>query len=783
MCPNILETGSTVNPAVWDKVLAPFEPLFLYFGRLPLEFNLTKALMDQRTLRHRLLLAGILLLAIGLRVPNLSYGLPYVYGEEICMRQAWKMWNWNGPGLDLNPHFFHYPSLSFYIQLIGQFVYYGVGWLTGTFASPHDMRVLYEQDPSELIILGRAVTACFGIAAVWAVARLGRRLAGAGVGLAAAAILAVLPTHVAASRTAGVDTPLVFFTLLALHAALQVLEQGGRRASLLCGLWIGLAAASKYTGALLGTAFLLAYILREVRERTPLLRTLVQPALWSGLAAAAAVFVLTSPYCFLDFETFWTDFSYERIHMDRGHFGVDPDRTLIAYARDFYDNFGIWLSPVLILGAVGRTIHLKSAPQWIPLIGFMCLYLGIIATWSMQAARYLLPVLPCLVLLAAQGIWDLRRMAAQAVSLPGWTSAGVLSALLILPVGLKTARKTAADARPDTRILARSWVESQVPPGALFAMEHYTPNLDPQTYYTIRLLMDILAPEHSTPCYDLRWYVDYDHIITSSAIADRYLKDPDRFAKQARFYEDLKAQWTLAAEFPGAGAPGPTIRIFHNPERASRAPHAPLDPAVYHNLVGMKVNLARGFLVQHSDIFARKGWYAKAADIHKWLLRIDPTGSSRTLANLGRIAYKKGDLDAAIEIWEHVLRADSSNVDLYTNLGAAYFQKGAHNRAAALWEQGYRIAPGDPEIAHNLAALYWKRNQLRRAVGILNHALQTAPQDPRLHADLGDIYGAKGNYRRAIRYYEVALRLAPDREDFRARLEKLRQDRQKKGLP
>ena len=54
--------------------------------------------------------------------------------------------------------------------------------------------------------------------------------------------------------------------------------------------------------------------------------------------------------------------------------------------------------------------------------------------------------------------------------------------------------------------------------------------------------------------------------------------------------------------------------------------------------MGPKVNLAWGFLVQHSDIFARKGWYANAADIHKWLLRIDPTGSSRTIANLGRIA-------------------------------------------------------------------------------------------------------------------------------------------------
>ena len=100
---------------------------------------------------------------------------------------------------------------------------------------------------------------------------------------------------------------------------------------------------------------------------------------------------------------------------------------------------------------------------------------------------------------------------------------------------LKTARQTAAISPPNTRILARSWIEAQVPPGALFATEYYTPN------WTHR---PIVAHERSTPYYDLRWYVDYDYIyiITSSAIADWYLKDPDRFSEQARFYENLKAR-------------------------------------------------------------------------------------------------------------------------------------------------------------------------------------------------------------------------------------------------
>jgi tetratricopeptide (TPR) repeat protein len=312
-------------------------------------------------------------------------------------------------------------------------------------------------------------------------------------------------------------------------------------------------------------------------------------------------------------------------------------------------------------------------------------------------------------------------------------------------VGLKTARNTAASGRPDTRILARSWVESQVTPGSLFVLEHYTPNLDRKTYHTARIPMVSVTPEMSAPFYDLGWYADFDYLITSSAISDRYREDPDRFEKQARFYRRLKINWALAAEFPGDGTPGPTI--------------------------------------QHSEIFVSKGWYAKAADIHKWLLRMDPDGSSRTLANLGKIAYKKGDLDAAIEIWEHVLRADSSSVDLYLNLGAAYYKKGAHNPALAIWERGYRTAPGDPKIAHNLALLYSDRNQNQRAATILNGALKTAPQDPRLHADLGDLCGARGDYEQAIRFYETALHLAPNREDFRNRLEELRKAQQQEGPP
>src|SRR5262245_56166811 len=84
---------------------------------------------------------AILLLALGLRVWHLGEGLPEFFEEAFPFRRAFEMAGWERGRVDWNPHSFHYPSLSFYLHLVPQWMHYAVGFVFGQFKRPADFFV------------------------------------------------------------------------------------------------------------------------------------------------------------------------------------------------------------------------------------------------------------------------------------------------------------------------------------------------------------------------------------------------------------------------------------------------------------------------------------------------------------------------------------------------------------------------------------------------------------------------------------------------------------------
>lgn len=164
-----------------------------------------------------ILIGLILLTALSARVWGISYDLPYIYHPDepgyIAISQ-----NIFKTG-DLNPHFFNYPSLFFYINAIAYIPYYLFGKLTGVFHAPSDilppislaMGVTRAQMPTT-VLLGRAVTICFGIGTVGLTYLVGKQITGrTAVGLLASLMVAISPTNVWHSRLITPDTFVTFF--------------------------------------------------------------------------------------------------------------------------------------------------------------------------------------------------------------------------------------------------------------------------------------------------------------------------------------------------------------------------------------------------------------------------------------------------------------------------------------------------------------------------------------------------------------------------------------------
>ena len=144
---------------------------------------------------------------------------------------------------DFNPHFFDYPGLYFYVQL-------GVAvlrFLAG--ATRGEWNALDQVDTPDFYLWGRAVTAILGTLTVVLVYRVGMRW-GARHAALAAGLMAVMPLHVRESHYVLTDVPVTFFVTLTLLLTLGAHERERATSFAWAGAAAGLAAATKYPGAL-----------------------------------------------------------------------------------------------------------------------------------------------------------------------------------------------------------------------------------------------------------------------------------------------------------------------------------------------------------------------------------------------------------------------------------------------------------------------------------------------------------------------------------------------------
>lgn len=475
----------------------------------------------KRPTREQGAVAGLVLLALALRLQGIGAGLPEVYEEAYPFKVAWRMWGW-GPaqGVDLNPHWFKYPGLVIDLQFLGQGLLYLLLSATGAVHSTLDYRVLYQLDKTPFYLMGRSIMALIGALTVIPMFALGRRISGPGPGLAAAALVAVSTPLIAKSQVIEVDVTLTLLVAWGLLAALRLSEGLTLRRAMVAGLVTGLAATAKYPGVVLAVPCAVAIAIGaraarpsagpaasagRDRARRGLDPAITWPLSYAAFGAALLAAVLAvSPYLILDHRSALADLAVEREHMRLGHFGTDLGPTWMSYLRSW---FGAVAGPTLALAsAVALVVFLvRRRPAWSLIVAsFVVAYAVLVSSFAMKADRYLLPLLPAAIVFACALAAEMcARLAGAAAARAGtradrraragkgaraegarppagagrtgWALAGA-AVLLALPWLIALPGHLAAQ-RPDTRTLAKAWFEANVPAGAFVASEQYGPPL------------------------------------------------------------------------------------------------------------------------------------------------------------------------------------------------------------------------------------------------------------------------------------------------------------------
>lgn len=385
---------------------------------------------DRRT--TIVLCLAIAAVAIWLRFWRLSWGLPEQIGFP---DEAWIFNKYASAFTSLSWKSFQqrsplYPTLYGYLFGLTAVSLRAIGILEGTL----------EQFTPEAFIAGRSVSALMGLAMVGLVGSVACRMYSRRVGLAAAALMAVTPFPVLYGHIASTDVTLGACAALTIVCAYAAGRSGRIGAVIATGASAGFAFSTKYTG--LSMIVLGAWVVLErwVAERS------FRRALVLALAVAAGFIggvTLACPPCVLTPQTMLGGMRTLYFQTTTTVAGLTNNHLTPAlgwYGRPYLFQLVAALPfslgwPLYVAALAGFMVALwrREQADRLLLVVVTALFLSIGASRAVPP-RYLMPIFPGLVILAARALLVAQR--------PRWAGHAVLACVWLYSV-LLTATQVA----------------------------------------------------------------------------------------------------------------------------------------------------------------------------------------------------------------------------------------------------------------------------------------------------------------------------------------------------
>jgi hypothetical protein len=494
------------------------------------------------------------------------------------------------------PGHFNYPTFYSYMATPLTWLALELAYAFRLLSNPSALASLLYLNSFWAVFPARLTSLLFGLASIGLVYKIGNKWYGWQAALAAAAILALSPLHIRYSSFALPEALLTFLCLASVGFCLSALERPSFRSFLLAGAFAGLAASTKYNGALIITALLPVFFFLK-HDIFPSAGALPRLAKLGGsyAAAFAVAFFAGSPGWIFCYDTFWQMLAFDRQHMAQGHLG----HFGLPYIRQLQL---LWHSDTTLALAFGLGIGWalwRRTRQDLVLLAPVLLGFAYIGSWHKQSLNYLLLLWPLLSLLAGKAFFDIARGAKRNGRWGKYLLPGALGLLLFLPPLISDLTFAYQQFRPDSREAAFDWIQGQVPSGASIVVDwEYIPNLPTAREKSQMMLGGPLLAErakswrtfHLIPLQPNRpWLekVNADYLITSSSCFDRFFNNPpppagnplraSYFAQKQMYAALLSADsdsgWRLEKQFDTGK--GPRVLVF---KRIADGPAASLVP-------------------------------------------------------------------------------------------------------------------------------------------------------------------------------------------------------------
>ena len=690
----------------------------------------------------------ILLLALALRWPVPTPA--WTHFDEIAFIVL-PLGFWSG---DLNPHYFNYPTFHFYLSSLLYLLYY-----LATSTESVEQFVAYHLlvDGRDLLALVRGANTLLAVATVGAIAYLGRRLYGIREGLLAALILATMPLAVRFAHLAIVDTPAVFWAVMALLWAVRARQEGRERDFLAAGIFTGLAGATKYPAGLVAMPVATAILLGRPWSQRHII--------WAASGAVLS-FALATPFVWLDAGQFWSHFA----DMGRTHLLAESSTKEQAWFYHLRYTLRHGLGAVAAIAVAVALLWSVRQRQWQELVllaGIVPLAL-VLALAGSTFMRYALPLAPLLALL-------IGRLVGIGCKYP---LVGGLVILTIVAEPLYASFRTRSLlSGQDTRSEAQAWLQTHLPhhqrlvqlPSECGRIQVLTPERVQvrqthylQSYgseallqaYALLAQRDNLPPLYletnaekvkstshdstSTPvvivhyqhpvCPDENIPADFQALLAASQWREVF--SPGRM--EAAIFDQMDWYFLPIAGFDQVEKTGPVVRL----------------DTLSVNGTSVRIEARSYFEALHwvlrgHQARAEKSW-ADALQAYHRALEIAPVPEELIGLEVGRYLYTQmgrthaqmGQLEQAVRFLEQAVALEPAYREAYNELGVAYASLGDLEKAVETWEELVALYPDFAPAYFNLGRALWRLERRQQARTYWQKGLELTPKAGRIQQQL-----------------------------------------------
>ena len=453
----------------------------------------------------------------------------------------------------LNPHWFPLGSIFIYLIVF-------IRLLISPFADLSSLDMRY---------VGRALSSIADVGSIYLLFILGRRMFSQNVGLLAAFLMSIAVVHIQSSHFYRPETFIVLFVLMSYWFMLNVIEYRRWRDWSLLGLSVGITFATKVSVLPLLIPLFLTYFFSVFRQNDKS-ENLFDSVRYAMVAAiiAVATFTLLTPYAFIDIAEFIADNTWEaEIARTAGkmpytiqYIGTIP--FVYELKHSFFWALGLPLGIAAIGGVLYALVNtLKGNPSWkIELLILSWVLPNFILVglfFEVKFLRYLFPIMPFIILLAARGmlaIFDNARALSTSektfpsklpmlslfkIHTPHLTIVGI--ALVLAASLLYCMSFLSIYSKPHPAIAASEWINQNVGPGTTVLTDnHWTegvPNLHRYNERQIPIFEDDDIAKMQTLASNLSraQYIIFYSNFTYGSIN----RVPDKFPLSSNYYRKL----------------------------------------------------------------------------------------------------------------------------------------------------------------------------------------------------------------------------------------------------